>query len=280
MFKLNIIVGVFLTLLVTTACSSAAAESAPSQVTAPKTQVVLKISGSGSTTAVLNAIKPAFEADTAGYRLEVLSGTGTGGGVKGVVQGVLDVAAMARPPQDNEAEQNVEYVEFGQAGQAIITHLDVGVSNLTAAQVEDIFSGEITNWSEVGGPDQRLILYVRDEGDSSTKALRSVFIDDTPFPELVAQVFTSQSDMLAAVAETPGSVGIATWPTALAQGAKVEAVTIDGVAPGNASYEMKSTLGIGFLADRRPDVQALIDWLRSEQGQTALGELDVITTGQ
>ena len=103
MLKTDIIVGVFLALLVTTGCSSAAAESAPSQVTAPETQVVFKVSGSGSTTAILNAIQPAFEADIPGYRLDVLPGSGTGEGVKGIVQGVLDVAAMARPPKDEEA---------------------------------------------------------------------------------------------------------------------------------------------------------------------------------
>jgi phosphate transport system substrate-binding protein len=280
MFKINIIIGVLLALLVTTACSSAAAESATSQVTAPKTQVVLRVSGSGSATAVLSAIQPAFEADTPGYRLEVLPGSGTGGGVKGIVQGALDVAAMARPPKDEEAAQNVEYVEFGQAGQAVITHPDVEVSNLTSAEVAAVFSGEITNWSEIGGPNRPIILYVRDDGDSSTKALRSAVMGDVPFAESVAQVLTSQGDMLAAVAGTPDSLGIATWPTALAKGAEVQAVTIDGISPGDSNYPMTSPLGIGYLAERQAEMQPLIDWLRSEQGRAALGEYDMITAAQ
>jgi len=270
-----------LALLIVTGCSAAAAESAPSEVTIPQSpQETLKISGSGSATAVLSAIQPAFEADTPGYRLEILSGSGTGGGVKGIDQGVLDVAAMARPPKDNEASQSVEYVEFGQAGQAIITHPNVDVSNLTTAQVAGVFSGEITNWSEIGGPDRPIILYVRDDADSSTKVLRSFILADTPFAESVARVLTSQSDMLAAVAGTPDSIGIATWPSALAKGAEVQAVTIDGVAPGDSTYEMIGPLGIGYLTDRQTDVQPLVDWLRSEQGRAALSELDVIAAVQ
>jgi phosphate transport system substrate-binding protein len=284
MFRFNnwnsIIAGLSLTLLVVTGCSSVAAESAPSQATPPKAQVVLKVSGSGSATAVLSAIQSSFEADTHGYRLEVLPGTGTSGGVEGIVQGVLDVAAMARPPKDEEAAQNVEYVEFGQAGQAVITHPDMGVSDLTAPQVAAIFFGEITNWSEIGGPNRPIILYVRDEGDSSTKALRSVIMKDIPFAESVAQVFTSQGDMLTAVAGTPDSLGIVTWPTALANGADVQAVSIDGVAPGDSSYPMTSPLGIGYRADRQTDMQPLIDWLRSEQGRAALGKYDMITPAQ
>lgn len=285
MFKFNnqniIIIGLSLALLIVTGCSSTAAQSAPNEVSAPQTpQIVLKVSGSGSATAVLSAIQPAFEADTPEYRLEVLSGSGTGGGVKGIDQGVLDVAAMARPPKDNEASQSVEYVEIGQAGQAIITHPDVDVSNLTTAQVAAIFSGEITNWSEIGGPDRPLILYVRDEGDSSTKALRSSIMGDTPFAASVAQVITSQGDMLAAVSGTPDSLGIATWPTALAKGAKIQALTIEGVAPGDSDYPMIGPLGIGYLTERQSDVQPLIDWLRSEQGRAALSEFDMITAAQ
>jgi phosphate transport system substrate-binding protein len=285
MFKFNnwnsIIVGLSLALLVVTGCTSVAAESEPSEVTAPETQVVLKVSGSGSATAILKAIQPTFEADTPGYRLEVLSGSSTGGGVKGVIQGVLDVAAMVRPPKDEEAAQNVEYVEFGQAGQAVITHPDVDVSDLTTAQVVAIFSGEITNWSEIGGPDRPIILYVRDDDDSSTKALRSAIMGDMPFAATVTRVLTSQSDMLASVAGTPDSLGIATWPTALAEGAEVQAVTIDGVAPGDDSdYPMMTPLGIGYLAERQAKVQPLIDWLRSEQGRAALSEFDVITPVQ
>ena len=183
------------------------------------------------------------------------------------MEGVLDVAAMARPPKDSEA---VEYVELGQAGQAIITHPEVGITDLTSAQITTIFVEGVTNWSEVGGPDLPLILYVRDEDDSSTKALRSFIVGDAPFAENVAKVFTSQGDMLSAVEGTPGSVGIATWPTTLAMGANVTGVTVDSIAPGDSTYPMTSPLGIGFVTEKQTAVQPLIDWLQSEQGKAAL----------
>jgi len=236
----------------------------------------LTISGSGSVVPILEAIQSDFEADTPNYRLEVLPGSGTGGGVKGLLQGVLDIAAMARPPKDEEIAQNVKYAGFGQAGNGILIHPEVGVTNLTSAQVTAIFSGQVTNWSEVGGPDLPIILYVRDEGDSSTDALRSFVMGDTPFPETMAQVITSQSDMFASVAGTPGSIGVGTWPAVLATGAKVNVVAIDGVAPGDPHYPMKNPLGIGYLANRQDDMQPLIDWLQSGKGQTALQKFDVI----
>jgi phosphate transport system substrate-binding protein len=263
----------FLTLTLV-ACGGPATEPAPTPSVAPRTN--LTISGSGTTTSILSAVKPKFEADLPGYNLDVLPGTGTGEGVQGAIQGVLDVAAMARPSKEDEAAQGIEYVEFGQSGVAILTHSGVDVANLTTAQVKALFSGEVTNWSEVGGPNLPIILYVRDEGDSSTKALRQAIVGDTPFPE-TAPVLTSQTDMQAAIAGTPGGVGFGSWSAALATKADVRSVTLDGLAPGDPAYPMLSPVGIGYLSARKADVQPLIDWLLSGQGRTALSEFDVIT---
>jgi phosphate transport system substrate-binding protein len=249
-------------------------EPTPTPTPEPE-RVVLKVSGSGSATAILDAVAPTFEADNPGYYVEVLSGSGTGGGVKGIISGVLDVAAMARPPKPEEAEQNVAYVEFGKSGVAIYAHPDVTVTNLSTDQVKAIFSGEVTNWSEVGGANAPIIWYVRDEGDSSTQAIREAIMGDIPFPE-TAQVLTSQGDMLTAVAGTPYSVGLGTWTTARAEEAQVKAIAIDGVTPDDPAYLMITTLGISYLKDRQAEVQPLIDWLLSEQGQKKLQEFDLI----
>jgi phosphate transport system substrate-binding protein len=249
-------------------------EPTPMPTPEPK-RVVLKISGSGSATAILDAVAPAFEADNPGYYVEVLSGSGTGGGVKGIISGTLDVAAMARPPKPEEAEQNVEYVEFGKSGVAILVHADAIVANLSTDQVKAIFSGGVTTWSEIGGANRPIILYVRDEGDSSTQAIREVILGDAAFPEK-AQVLTSQGDMLTAVAGTPDSMGLGAWTTARAKDTQVKAIVIDGVAPDDPAYPMTTTLGIGYLKDRQAEVQPLIDWLLSEEGQRKLQEFDLI----
>lgn len=250
---------------------------APTAEPSPAASIIeLQVSGSGTTTSILSGVKPAFEIDTPSCCLNVLSGSGTGGGVKGILQGTLDVAAMARPPKDEEAAQGVEFIQFGQSGVALFTHPDVSVTNLTKAQAVAILLGEFTNWSQVGGPNLDIILYVRDEGDSSTQALRQVILDDGPFPE-TAQILTSQSDMQSAVAGTPGGVGFGSWPSAVATGAAVQAIALDGVAPDDPAYPMVSPVGIGWLRDRQADVQPLIDWLLSEQGQMTMSELGVIT---
>ena len=240
-------------------------------------QVVLKASGSGGVTILLGVIEPAFEAGVPGYSLDVLPGTGSGGGAQGAIEGVLDVALMARPPKDEEAAQGLEFVQFGQAGMAIITHPSVGVVNLTVEQVVAVFSGEVVNWSQVGGPDEDILVFIRDEADSTTRALRQVILGDTPF-SASAGMLTSDGEMMATVAATRYGVGLAPWPPASAQGIDVRAVALDGIAPGDSAYPMLLPLGIGYMPDRQAQVQPLIDWLLSERGQAALQEFDVITT--
>lgn len=253
------------------ACASPAAPPTPT----PPPEIALAVSGSGSVSTVFTAIKSDFETAVPGYTLNVLSGTGTGGGVKGVLDGTLDVAAMARAPKDDETAAGLKYLEFGKTAVAILLHPDVGVTTLTQAQVKAIFAGEITNWSEVGGPDLDIVLYVRDEDESATGALRKAIFGDTPFPETAAGVMTSAGDMLTAIESTPGSIGFGNWSGVLASDKKVAAAALDGIKPGEAEYAVKVIQGVGYTEQRQAVVQPLLDWLTSDAGQAVLQQRGV-----
>jgi phosphate transport system substrate-binding protein len=238
-------------------------------------QKTLTISGSGTTTQVLEAVRPAFEAEVRGYKLEILPGTGSSGGIKGILEGLLDAAALAKAPTKEEAAKGIEYVEFGQSPSAIYVHPSVTVSNLTTEQAIAVFSGQSTNWSQVGGPNLAIVLLLRNEDDSSSQALRKLVFGETRFAA-TARTLTSQADMQAAVAATSGAVGYGSWTSVLASGTKVESVTVNGVGPTDAAYTGVSGLGIGYMSNRKADVQPLLDWLTSKPGQAALTKVGVI----
>jgi len=269
---------VFLSLigaLLVAACGSLSAQQTTPTV---PPLVTLKASGSGTITTVLEALKPSFEAATPGYKLEVLPGSSTGNGVTGILENLLDIAAMARAPKDEETAKNVKYYEMGLVGQAIIAHPSVArIANLNKQQIIDIFSGKITNWSEVGGPDLKIVLYVRDPDDSSTKGLRKAIVGETPFPD-TATTLTSQGDMIVSVEGTPGAVGVAAWPAILATKANMQAIAIDGIKPDNASYPILGSAGIGYMAERESDIQPLMNWLNSADGQSALKALGFVSS--
>ncbi|GAB5494284.1 MAG: phosphate ABC transporter substrate-binding protein [Phototrophicaceae bacterium] len=264
-----------LVLIILVACTPQ--EEQPTEVpTAVEANVIrLTVSGSGSVTPILSAIAEEFEAVNPNYVLDVLAGSGTGGGVRGTVDGTLDLAAMSRPASEDEAEQGIEFVQFGTSSTAVMTHPNVGVSEVSSEQLTDIFSGTITNWSELGGSDLDIIIYVRDPEEGNTRDIREEFIGEDDFIES-AQVLTSQTDMQNLLASVEGAIGYGTWATALANDAQVSYLSVDGIEISDVPDSLVTILGIGYLTERTEDVQALIDWLLSEDGQTALEATGVV----
>lgn len=267
------IVAIILILAVLVACTPAA-EPTPTAVPQVDREV-LTISGSGSITPILSAIRADFENDNMEIALEVLPGSGTGGGVRGLIDEVLDIAAMSREPRDSEAEEGVRFVAFGRSNDAFITHPDVTVTELTAEQVTDIFAGNITNWSEVGGEDQAIIVFVRDPEEGNTVRLREAYLGDIEFPENVT-VPGSQTEMQESVSSVEGAIGYGTWATVLANEAQVSPLTIDGLSPNDEDFPANTALGIGYLESHLDDVEPLITWLSSEDGQAALNNIGVL----
>lgn len=259
-------------IVVFVACTPQAAPTATPTEEVEVEAITLSVSGSGSVTPILAAIADEFEAATQGYVLEVLPGSGTGGGVRGVIDGSLDAAAMSRPARDSE--EGVEFVQFGTSVTAIMVHPDLGITELTSEQLTDIFTGVITNWSEVDGPEQEIILYVRDPEEGNTVDIREEFIGEDDFAES-AQVMLSQTDMQNVVSSVEGAIGYGTWAAVIANGAGVSSVTIDGIGLDNAPESMTTIMGIGYLSERAGDIQPLADWLLSEDGQNTLVEVGV-----
>jgi len=248
-------------------------EPATPEVTEATETITLTVTGSGSVTPVINAIADQFEADTPGYLLEVLPGSGTGSGVRGIIDGTLDFAAMSRPAREDE--EGVVYVPYGTSSTAVFTHPDVGVTELTSEQLTDVFSGEITNWSEVGGNDLEILIFIRDEEEGNTVDLREAFIGDAGFQE-GTQPVESQTEMQETVAELEGAIGYGTWAAAVANEADVTPLTVDGIGVDDAPESLQTQQGIGYLEENAELMQPFVDWLFSENGQTALVAAGVV----
>jgi phosphate transport system substrate-binding protein len=225
----------------------------------------------------MDQVKSIAGKEIAGYSLEVLGGTETGGGVDAVLEGLLDVAVMCRMPKEEELTQGLAYSKIGMSPIALFTHADVGITSLAKGQIAQIFSGRVTNWSELGGPDVPIVVYVLDENKPGTKLLRNAIFGDTPFAE-TAQTFTSPGAILSSVEKTPGSIGYGSWSSALAMKKTLQPIALEDVMPTDTAYSIKTPFGLGYLAERESEVQPLIDWLLSEHGQDLLQQYSVTST--
>lgn len=260
--------------LVLTACGDAAAEPLSEPAIDPKTTVV--ISGSGGTTSVLEFLASHYAETHDDLAFEFLAGSGSGGGVKGVAAGLLDLGAMSRPPKDSELANGIEYLHFATDPIVVAISPDLSISHLTSQQVSDIFGSVITNWSEVGGPDALINLFVRDEEESSTQLLRDGLFGDVAFGTR-AVVLTSEAEMQAALSNGINAIGFLSYSAAQAEETKIQALVIDGEDPTdiNGRYPYTRPLGVAFMPANAAKVQSFLDFITGTEGQALLAGLGI-----
>ncbi len=260
--------------LIIAGCGGAAAGPAPTPTAAPP--VELLISGSGGTATILKPLAEVFQQEHPNWSFEFLSGAGTSGGVKGVIEGTLDLGTMARPPKDEETAQGIEYVHFGTERIAFATSRDVSISALTGQQLKDIFAGKISNWSEVGGPDAAINVLARDEDETNTQVLRKALFGETPF-SAGAVVLTSEGDLQKALADSSHAIAYATYGGIKLEKVPVNVLVVDDQDPADfdSAYPYARPAGLAYLPANAAKVQPFLDFISSDEARKLLTEAGV-----
>jgi phosphate transport system substrate-binding protein len=271
--KSRFFIGISLLLaLLVAACSSPAA--APASTAVPQQKVTA--SGSGGATSVVKYMANAYNKNHNDLSFEFLSGAGTAGGVKGVLEGQLDLGTMSRVPKDSELADGIKFVALGNERVAVVTSPDVSVPGLTGEQLNAIYRGQIKNWSEVGGPDAPISVLARDEEETLTQILRQGIFGKDPFPANVV-VLTSASDMQVALQKTDHAIGYLSYSTIGIDKLPFNAVKIDGHDPANIqdNYPYIRTLGVAYLPSNAAKVQPFIDFINSSEARALLTGLGI-----
>jgi len=252
------------------ACSSVATQTPPAPAL-PKT--TLTIAGSGGAATVLKYLAGAYGEQHSEMGFEFLSGSSSGGGVKGVLDGTLDLGTMSRPPKDSELASGIEYIAISIDRIVIATSSDLSITNLTSQQVRDIFLGNITNWSAVGGPDVAINVFVRDEEESSTQVLRKELFGDEAFAA-GAVVFTSDGDLRAALSDATNTITFLGYSGIRLSDADIRTLAIDGKDPSdlNSDYPYVRPMGVAYLLSNMSRVQPFLDFISSPEAYALLTE--------
>lgn len=256
----------FAVALLLAACAPAAT---PTPTAAPK--VTLTVSGSGSITSMIKALSEAYNKNHSDLAFEFLPGSGTGGGVKAIGQGTLDLAAMARAATADEAASGVVFVPLTMDKVVFATHASLPALKLTSQQIKDVLTGKITHWSAVGGPDAPINLLVRDEGDSSTQLLREKLGKDA-FAG-TALVLTSAGDMNKALSDTSNAFGFLAQSSFAFDKPKVKLIVVDGHDPSDVkdeAYPYMRAVGAGYMKANASKVKPFVDYLSSLEAKTLL----------
>ena len=210
-----------------TACGgSAAASSTAAGSAASSTAAALSgnVAAGGSTSMknVIAALTEGFAEVEPGVTVSY-DPTGSGAGITGAADKTLDIGLSSRALKDDE-KADVEGTTIALDGIAIIVNNASKVENLTVDQLKQMFTGEITNWSEVGGDDGEIVLVGREAGSGTRDGFESIV--DVKDSCKYAQELTATGAVISAVEANPLAIGYASLS---AVGDTVKMVTVGGV---------------------------------------------------
>ena len=191
---------------------------------------------------------------------------GSGAGITGAADGTYDLGLSSRDLKDEETSQGLVATTFALDGIAIVVHPDNTVADLSLENIKKLATGEITNWSEVGGSDAPVVLVGREAGSGTRDGFESIVgVEDACVYE---QELTSTGAVMAAVAANPNAFG---YVSLSAVDDTVKMVTVDGVEASEATVQDGSyAIQRPFIfvtkegEELTPQAQAFVDFATSD----------------
>ena len=255
-------------------CSGGSANTSDPESTTPatgtQTAEETKLSGTvvtnGSTSmeSVMGALIEAFKEVQPDVQIQY-TGSGSGAGITSAQDGTADIGLASRDLKDDET--GVKQITVAKDGIAIIVNPDNPVADLSIEQIAQIFTGEITNWSELGGSDGQVVPIGREAGSGTRDGFES--ITGTEDACKYQNELTSTGEVIASVASNPNAIG---YTSLSAVDDTVKALTVGGVAPSEATV-LDGTYAIqrnfNFILSDSTELseaaQAFVDWATSTE---------------
>ena len=213
-----------------TACGSKNDNSADTNTDGSNTETTLSgtVSTDGSTSMekVINSLGESFMAMNKDVKF-TYNPTGSGSGIQAVSEGRCDIGLSSRALKDDEKASGLVETVVALDGIAIVVNPENPVSDLDIDTIAKIYTGEITNWKDVGGNDAEIVLIGREAGSGTRDGFES--ITDTKDACKLDQELTSTGGVIEAVAGNANAIGYASL-SAVEGKDTVKAVTVGGVA--------------------------------------------------
>ncbi|MEO1017613.1 MAG: substrate-binding domain-containing protein, partial [Pseudomonadota bacterium] len=195
----------------------------------------LKVGGTGAALGGMKLLATAYAQDHPDVQIEVLPSLGSGGGIKALLAGAIDIAVSARPLKDKERAAGAVDRAYARSPLVLATRNDNATDSVSVAELEGMYSGHLAEW-----PDGRTVrLIVRPPSETDIKLLRSLSpgmaeaVDMAiERPGLVSA--TDDQENAAMLEELPGSLGAISLGQVLSENRDLKLLSVDGVVPSVA----------------------------------------------
>ncbi len=234
----------------------------------------LTIPGTGDGTAVLRAIAAAYSMQNRGTQIELPQSIGSGGGIKAAGKGETLLARVARDIKPKEQKYGLSYQPYAKVPAVFFTTRDIPVEYLSTQQICDIYSGKIKNWKQVGGPDTKIRVIRRENGDSTLSVLIKSFpgFDKLKITDHAETTF-STPETFSLMNKYENAIGFG--PYDIAKNSEVRIIKVDGRDPTFSGYPSVTTLGFVYQEKNlTPAAQTFIEFATS-----STANLPIIVSG-
>lgn len=243
----------------------------------------LVIPGSGNPEYVLAQLAKAFNARQAQHRVVVPPSTGTAGALRDVGEGISPIGRVGHPLKEDESRQGFIFIPLGRDPVVVAAGAGVTVRDITATQLVDIYSGKVSNWSELGGKPAPIRAVGRENSDASRQALNRIIkpFKDVTFGPAIKTV-NLDPHLIALLDRYPTSVGFLNRSALAACTTRVVHLTLDGVAPtpenvDKGRYPAWVELGLIHKPNTlTPAARAFVDFIRSPEGNGILRQHGIL----
>ena len=204
--------------------------------------------------------------------------TGSSSGIQAVQEGRCDIGLSSRALKDEEKASGLVETVLAYDGIAMIINPENTVEDLTLEQIADIYTGKITNWSEVGGQDAEIVLIGREAGSGTRSGFEEIV--DVKDACKYRQELSSTGDVITTVAQNPGAIGYASLASVKDS---VKALKVGGVTPSeetvkDTTYAIQRPFVLATKQDAAlsPAAQAFFDYITSSDANEIIVAAGVV----
>lgn len=207
-----------------------------------------------------------------------VQGNGSSAGIKAAIDGTADIGMASRELSEEEKSAGLTETVIAYDGIALVVNPKNGVTGLTKEQVKDIFEGKITNWSEVGGNDQDIIVVAREAGSGTRGAFEEIIglLDENKASTITDTALISEGTgaVMATVASKEAAIGFISLGY---MDDTIKTVDIDGVKPTTETvkageYKISRPLLLVAQPTIKKEAQSVIDFITGDKGQEIMAE--------
>lgn len=262
-----------------TADSSSQGEGATASADSSNITGTVTMNGSTSMEKFANALDEAFMAKYPGIQATVQF-TGSGAGIEAVANGTVDIGNSSRALKDEEKAKGLVENVVAIDGIAVVVDKANAVEDITKDQLAQVYSGQITNWKDLGGSDQQIVVIGREASSGTRGAFEELLkLEDKC---KYAQEIDSTGAVMAKVAATPGAIGYVSLDVI---DDTVHTLKIDGVEPTEenikaGSYTLQRPFVMatkGEISEQSEAVQELFNYINSDEGQQIVSKVGLIS---